>query len=82
MVHAAKLANLGYWVWDEINDRAIFCSDEVARIFGYESGLDYTAVSGGITFPAGTQMSTISVPVISPTSWHPMIDAVLPNPVM
>ena len=41
--HAAHLANLGYWVWDEINDRALYFSDELARIFGYDSGTDYAA---------------------------------------
>ncbi|MEM7221598.1 MAG: PAS-domain containing protein [Pseudomonadota bacterium] len=41
--HAAQLANLGYWVWDELNDRALYFSDELARIFGYESGADYAA---------------------------------------
>jgi len=39
--HAANLANLGYWVWDEIEDRLSYCSDELARIFGYASGRDY-----------------------------------------
>jgi PAS domain-containing protein len=39
--HAAELANLGHWVWDEIEDRAAFCSDELARIFGHESGAEY-----------------------------------------
>ena len=41
--HAARLANLGYWVWDEIDDRLLYCSDELARIFGYDSGAAYTA---------------------------------------
>jgi PAS domain S-box-containing protein len=39
--HAAELANLGHWVWDEVRDRAAFCSDELARIFGYQSGAEY-----------------------------------------
>jgi len=39
--HAARLANLGYWVWDEVEDRALYCSDELACIFGYESGEAY-----------------------------------------
>ena len=41
--NAARLANLGYWVWDEVTDRAAYCSDELAHIFGYESGEDYAA---------------------------------------
>ncbi len=31
---AVKLANLGHWVWDEVNDRCIYCSEELARIHG------------------------------------------------
>lgn len=34
MMDAARLAKLGFWEWDEIEDRAIFCSDELANIFG------------------------------------------------
>lgn len=33
-VQAAQIASLGYWVWDEIEDRLIFCSDEAAELFG------------------------------------------------
>lgn len=35
---AAELVNLGCWLWDDVADRALYCSDEHARIFGYESG--------------------------------------------
>jgi PAS domain S-box-containing protein len=31
---AAKLTQVGYWVWDEIEDKAIACSAECARIQG------------------------------------------------
>ncbi len=41
--HAARLANLGYWVWDEIEDRPVYCSDEAGRIFGFPDGATYTA---------------------------------------
>ncbi len=30
----AKLAQLGYWVWDEIDERCVFCSEEVATLHG------------------------------------------------
>ncbi len=31
---AARIANVGHWEWDEIADRLITCSEEMARIFG------------------------------------------------
>ncbi len=31
---AAALAKLGYWVWDEIEDRCLICSEETARMHG------------------------------------------------
>ena len=31
---AAEMARLGFWVWDEIDDRCIHCSDALARING------------------------------------------------
>jgi PAS domain S-box-containing protein len=30
----AELAKLGYWAWDEVNDRCIYCTEEVARLHG------------------------------------------------
>jgi len=30
----AELAKLGYWAWDEANDRCVYCTDEVARLHG------------------------------------------------
>ncbi|WP_207485369.1 PAS domain-containing sensor histidine kinase [Arenibaculum pallidiluteum] len=30
--HAAAMAKLGYWVWDETEDRCLHCSDELAAI--------------------------------------------------
>jgi len=31
---AAKMAGLGHWFWDEIEDRCISCSDEVPAMYG------------------------------------------------
>jgi len=31
---SAKMTKIGYWVWDEAEDRAISCSEECARIHG------------------------------------------------
>ena len=31
---AARLANLGHWAWDEIEDECTYCSEELARIHG------------------------------------------------
>ena len=31
---AAELAQLGYWVWDELENRCVFCSEEVAALHG------------------------------------------------
>jgi PAS domain S-box-containing protein len=46
---AAKLAHLGYWVWDAIEDKCLFCSEECARIHGLtpEEYIDRTAVIDG-----------------------------------
>lgn len=30
-----RLAKLGYWEWDEVEDRCIYCSPELARLHGY-----------------------------------------------
>ncbi len=32
---AARIANLGYWIWDEVKNKLIDCSEEYARIYGY-----------------------------------------------
>jgi len=32
---AVKIAQLGHWVWDEVEDRCIYCSTECARISGH-----------------------------------------------
>ncbi|MDH3742725.1 MAG: methyl-accepting chemotaxis protein, partial [Hyphomicrobiales bacterium] len=32
---AARMAQLGHWVWDDINDRYLYCSEEVASLYGY-----------------------------------------------
>ena len=31
---AAEMAVLGYWIWDEIEDRCVFCSDTLAKMNG------------------------------------------------
>ncbi len=31
---AAKMAKLGYFIWDQVEDRCVFCSEEYARIHG------------------------------------------------
>jgi PAS domain S-box-containing protein len=41
---AAEMAGIGYWVWDEIEDRAIYCSDEMAEICGVATGQELTAM--------------------------------------
>ncbi len=33
-VQAAKIAGVGFWVWDEIEDRLVFCTEEAAAIYG------------------------------------------------
>jgi PAS domain S-box-containing protein len=40
---AAEMAKIGYWVWDEIEDKAVYCSDEVAEITGVATGRELTA---------------------------------------
>ncbi|MGP6086312.1 PAS domain S-box protein [Antarctobacter jejuensis] len=34
---AVRLANVGAWVWDEIEGRITYCSDELAEIYGVSS---------------------------------------------
>ena len=31
---AARMANLGHWAWDEIEDKCTYCSDDLAQIHG------------------------------------------------
>lgn len=38
---AAVLANLGHWIWDEVEDKMVYCSDEFARIYGISSVTEY-----------------------------------------
>ena len=33
-LEAARMANLGHWAWDEIEDRGTYCSEELAKIHG------------------------------------------------
>ena len=37
---AAELAKIGYWVWDNIEDKAIYCSEGLAEIYGVASGAE------------------------------------------
>ena len=34
LAQAAQMANLGHWVWDEIEDRCVYCSEPLAQISG------------------------------------------------
>ncbi|NQU57786.1 MAG: PAS domain-containing sensor histidine kinase [Rhodospirillales bacterium] len=31
---AELIAGIGHWMWDEVNDRSLFCSQGLARVFG------------------------------------------------
>ena len=33
-VQAARLADLGHWAWDEVDDRCTYCSEQLAHIHG------------------------------------------------
>ncbi len=41
---AAEMAKIGYWVWDEIEDKAIYCSDELGKMHGVASGAELAAM--------------------------------------
>ncbi len=41
---AAEIARIGYWVWDKIEGKAIYCSDGLARIYGVASGVELAAM--------------------------------------
>jgi PAS domain S-box-containing protein len=41
---AAEMAGIGYWVWDEVEDRAIYCSDGLAKMYGVASGDELAAM--------------------------------------
>ncbi len=44
LAHAAKMAKVGYWVWDEIEDKAVYCSEEMAKMYGVASGEELAAI--------------------------------------
>jgi len=44
---AARMANLGHWAWDEIEDRCAYCSDELAHIHGVTVD-DYLAATNSV----------------------------------
>jgi PAS domain S-box-containing protein len=41
---AELIAGIGHWMWDEVNDTSLFCSEGLARIFG-RTVEDYLAVT-------------------------------------
>ncbi len=41
---AAEMAKIGYWVWDEVRDKSIYCSDELVKMCGIASGADLAAM--------------------------------------
>ena len=41
---ATEMAKIGYWVWDEVGDKAICCSEELAEMYGVASGDDLAAI--------------------------------------
>ena len=43
LAHAADIAGLGHWVWDDLADKCVLCSDQVAEIYGYASPEEYVA---------------------------------------
>jgi len=50
---AAEMAKIGHWTWDEIEGRAIFCSEELAKIYGVNSG--ETLAASMSSFGAGLE---------------------------
>ncbi len=40
----AKIAKVGYWVWDEIEEKATYCSDEMAEICGVAAGRELASM--------------------------------------
>ncbi len=44
LAKTAKIAKVGYWVWDEIEDKAVYCSDELAEINGVATGRELAAM--------------------------------------
>jgi PAS domain S-box-containing protein len=41
---AAEIAKIGYWQWDEIEDKAIFCSEGLAKMYSVATGEELTAM--------------------------------------
>ncbi len=41
---AAEMAKIGYWIWDEIEGKAIYCSEELAKMYGIASGAELAAM--------------------------------------
>ena len=45
LTQAVTMAGLGHWVWDEITDKCIFCSEQMARILDFPSVEAFLAVA-------------------------------------
>ncbi|MCZ6862216.1 MAG: PAS domain-containing protein, partial [Alphaproteobacteria bacterium] len=43
LLKAAGMAKIGYWVWDEVEDKTIYCSEELAKTCGVASGAELAA---------------------------------------
>ena len=44
LAKTARMARVGYWVWDEIEDKAVYCSNELAEINGVATGKELAAM--------------------------------------
>jgi len=42
---ATEMAKIGYWVWDEIENKSIYCSDEMAKMYGVSTGAELSAMT-------------------------------------
>ncbi|MEE8608399.1 MAG: transporter substrate-binding domain-containing protein, partial [Nitrospiraceae bacterium] len=41
---AAEMAKIGHWLWDEVEGKAIYCSEELAKMYGVASGAELAAM--------------------------------------
>ena len=46
LTHAVELASLGHWIWDEVEDRYVTCSEQMAHIHGFASVEENIALAG------------------------------------
>ena len=42
---ATEMAKIGYWVWDEIENKSVYCSDEMAKMYGVSTGAELSAMT-------------------------------------